>query len=154
MTFPSLVFKTLAKDKIELPRDIPTNYAAILFYRGHWWPFCNRQLAEWQSAKKELEQLGVTVYAASVDTPDQATEVVTKNNLTFTMIHSVEKRQTESIGVWWGTDHHGEYSQPAEFLLDANGKILGSLYASGPIGRMSVSEAIKMIKFTEMRKNK
>lgn len=111
-------------------------------------------MAEWQSAKKELEQLGVTVYAASVDTPDQATEVVTKNNLTFTMIHSVEKRQTESIGVWWGTDHHGEYSQPAEFLLDANGKILGSLYASGPIGRMSVSEAIKMIKFTEMRKNK
>ena len=36
MTFPSLVFKTLSKEKIELPKDIPTNYAAILFYRGHW----------------------------------------------------------------------------------------------------------------------
>ncbi|MDG1839681.1 MAG: redoxin domain-containing protein [Dehalococcoidia bacterium] len=111
-------------------------------------------MAEWQSAKKELDQLGVTVYAASVDTHEQATEVVTKNNLTFTMIHSLEKHHTESIGGWWGSDRHGEYCQPAEFLLDTDGKILGSLYASGPIGRMNVSEAIKMIKFTEMRKDK
>jgi len=94
------------------------------------------------------------VYAASVDTHEQATEVVTKNNLTFTMIHSLEKHHTESIGGWWGSDRHGEYCQPAEFLLDTDGKILGSLYASGPIGRMNVSEAIKMIKFTEMRKDK
>lgn len=36
MTFPSLVFKTLDKDIIELPRDISSSYAAVLFYRGHW----------------------------------------------------------------------------------------------------------------------
>ncbi len=34
--FPSLTFKTVDGGTITLPDDIPTRYAAVLFYRGHW----------------------------------------------------------------------------------------------------------------------
>jgi hypothetical protein len=34
--FPSLTFSLIDGDSITLPNDIPTRYAAILFYRGHW----------------------------------------------------------------------------------------------------------------------
>ena len=34
--FPSLTFNLIDGGSITLPKDIPTRYAAILFYRGHW----------------------------------------------------------------------------------------------------------------------
>ena len=34
--FPSMTLKTVDGGTITLPDDIPTRYAAVLFYRGHW----------------------------------------------------------------------------------------------------------------------
>ena len=34
--FPTLTFSLIDGGSITLPNDIPTQYAAILFYRGHW----------------------------------------------------------------------------------------------------------------------
>jgi hypothetical protein len=34
--FPSLTLKLVQGGTIHLPDEMPTRYAAILFYRGHW----------------------------------------------------------------------------------------------------------------------
>lgn len=34
--FPSLTFKLVSGEDITIPDDIPTRYAAVLFYRGYW----------------------------------------------------------------------------------------------------------------------
>ena len=34
--FPSLTFKLVSAGTITLPDEMPTRYAAVLFYRGHW----------------------------------------------------------------------------------------------------------------------
>jgi peroxiredoxin len=34
--FPSLTLKLANGTTIRLPDDMPTRYAAVLFYRGHW----------------------------------------------------------------------------------------------------------------------
>jgi hypothetical protein len=34
--FPSLTLKLVQGDTIRLPDEMPTRYAAVLFYRGHW----------------------------------------------------------------------------------------------------------------------
>ena len=34
--FPALTLKLVQGGTIRLPDEIPTRYAAILFYRGHW----------------------------------------------------------------------------------------------------------------------
>jgi peroxiredoxin len=34
--FPSLTLKLVQGGTIRLPNEIPTRYAALLFYRGHW----------------------------------------------------------------------------------------------------------------------
>ena len=34
--FPSLSFKFAGGETITFPNDIPTRYAVVLFYRGHW----------------------------------------------------------------------------------------------------------------------
>ena len=34
--FPSLILKLVQGGTIRLPAEMPTRYAAVLFYRGHW----------------------------------------------------------------------------------------------------------------------
>jgi peroxiredoxin len=34
--FPPLTLKLVSGGTIRIPSEIPTRYAALLFYRGHW----------------------------------------------------------------------------------------------------------------------
>ena len=91
------------------------------------------------------------VVAVSVDSQEHAEEVVDKNGLTFPMALGVTKEESELVGAWWSEDRGG-YIQPSEFLLGRGGMVLGSMYASGPVGRMGVDEAIRQITNRERRR--
>ena len=91
------------------------------------------------------------IVAVSVDSREHAQEVVDNNNLTFSMAHGVNREESEGLGAWWSEDRGG-YIQPAEFLLGRGGVVLGSMYASGPVGRMGVDEAIRQITNRERRR--
>lgn len=91
------------------------------------------------------------VVAVSVDSQEHAQEVVDKNGLTFPMALGVTREESEQFGAWW-SDDRGGYIQPAEFLLGRGGMVLGSMYASGPVGRMGVDEAIRQITNRERRR--
>ncbi len=91
------------------------------------------------------------IVAVSVDSREHAQEVVDKYGLTFSMAHGATKEESEEFGAWWSEDRSG-YIQPAEFLLGRGGVILGSMYASGPVGRMGVDEAIRQITNRERRR--
>jgi len=100
-------------------------------------------LAEWEANKAELDELGVTIYAVSVENQEQAQEVKDKG-LTFPVAYGATKADGDLIGAWWSEDRGG-YIQPTEFLLGRGGVVLGAMYASGPVGRMGADEAIRLI---------
>ena len=110
-----------------------------------------RQLAAWEGMKSELEELECSIYAISVDNLEQATEVVGKG-LTFPVAYGATKENSDDMGSWWTEDHHGGYIQPTEFLLGRGGTVLGSMYASGPVGRMGADEAVRQIQGRERRR--
>ncbi len=90
--------------------------------------------------------------AVGVDNLEQAKDVVSRDDgLSFPVAYGVTKEQTDSIGAWWAEDRGG-YPQPAEFLLGRGGTVLGSMYASGPVGRMGADEATRMITGRENRR--
>ncbi len=109
-------------------------------------------MAEWESAKQSLYELDVEIYAISVDDLEDAKKVVNFNNITYTVAYGATEEHRTAIGAWKASDHHGEYIQPAEFLLGRGGVVLGSMYASGPVGRMRVDEAISLINNRERRR--
>ena len=109
-----------------------------------------RQLASWEDKKSELAAMGATIYAVSVDTEAQAGEVANRG-FTFPIGYGITRGDSERIGAWWGENSHGGFIQPSEFLLGRGGVVLGSVYASGPVGRMSPEEAITFITSREQR---
>ena len=107
-------------------------------------------MAAYEAAKAELDALDVTVYAVSTDNEEQAREVQEKG-LSFPMAYGATKADAETIGAWW-SDDRGGFVQPAEFLIGRGGVVLGSMYASGPVGRMAADEVIHAIESRENRR--
>lgn len=71
--------------------------------------------------------------------------------LTLPVAYNVNETDFEPLGAWWTTDHHGSYMQPLELLISRGGVVFGSMYASGPVGRMSVEEVLVAIRSREQR---
>lgn len=65
--------------------------------------------------------------------------------LSFPVAYGIDETDFKSLGAWWTKDHHGRYMQPTEFLISRGGVVFGSLYASGPIGRMAIDEVLYAI---------
>ena len=108
-----------------------------------------RQLAAYEAKKAELAALGATIYAASVDSLEQAQEVG-QRGFTFPLAYGMTREEAEVFGAWW--DSGRGFIQPAEFLLGRGGVVLGSMYASGPVGRMEADEAVQLITTRERRR--
>ncbi len=103
-----------------------------------------------QEQKAELQKMGCTVLAASVDSEEQARKVVEALGLTFPVAYGCTRADGDIFGAWWGNHPpDGEHMQPAEFLLGRGGTVLGSMYASGAVGRMGVDEVIRSIQSRE-----
>ena len=107
-------------------------------------------MAAYEEAKDELTAMDVSVYAISVDSEENATEVKGRG-LSFPVAYGATKDHADAVGAWWSEDRGG-YIQPAEFLLSRGGVVAGSMYASGPVGRMGADEAIRFIQFRENRR--
>ena len=95
--------------------------------------------------------MGCTIYAFSGDTLEHALEVVNRG-ITFSIAYGCTESDAQAIGAWWG-DHppEGKHMQPTEFIVRQGGLVLGSMYASGPVGRIDVNEAKSLIANRERR---
>lgn len=103
-----------------------------------------------EKVKSELDALGVTIIAASVDALDKATEVAAE--LSFPMAYGVTRDVADQLGSWW--EERRSIFQPANFIIDAEGKILASTYSDGPIGRMEAIDVVRYITFREAQLQK
>jgi peroxiredoxin len=98
--------------------------------------------------KAELDKLGVSVVAASVDPEDKAKEVADEVN--FPVGFEVTRDIADALGSWW--EDRRSIIQPSEFILDENNNVIASSYADGPLGRLEAGDVVKLVTFYESRK--
>ena len=80
---------------------------------------------------------------------------VMDTGITFPIGYGCTKADAETIGAWWGNHPpQGEHIQPTEFLLRQGGIGLGSMYASGSVGRMGADHTVKSLTNREKRRKK
>lgn len=86
-----------------------------------------------------------------MDTLDNAIAMQCKAGVNSPVAYGVTQADAAVVESWW-SDDRGGFIQPTEFILGRGGTVLGSLYASGPIGRMSADEAFFLINSRERRR--
>ena len=149
---PPITLRLVDGNALKLPDELPGRYLALLFYRGTWCPYCKRQLASYQAKLGELESAGVTVVAAAVDPLAQTKEMVESLGLTFPVAYGVTDADVAEYSPWFGDDQHGHYIQPMELIVLRGGTVFGSMYASGPVGRIGVEEVLDAVRSREGRR--
>jgi thiol-disulfide isomerase/thioredoxin len=66
---PSVVLKDIDGNPVEVDAVIGSGHVALIFYRGGWCPYCNRQLSQLRKIDPELRKLGFRLVAISADRP-------------------------------------------------------------------------------------
>ena len=80
---------------------------------------------------------------------------VVDTGINFPIGYGCTKADADTIGAWWGTHlPQGGHIQPTEFILRKGGLVLGSMYASGSVGRMGAEQAVNSLTNREKRRKK
>lgn len=58
----------------------------ILFYRGQWCPYCNKQLARFADSLQLIKDRGTTVLAVAAETTDNISKSIEKAKISFPVI--------------------------------------------------------------------
>lgn len=71
----------------------------LVFYRGGWCPYCNRQLSGLQEIEQDLKKLGYTIIAISTDSPENLQQTGMKQKLTYTLLSDADLSVSKQFGI-------------------------------------------------------
>ena len=106
-------------------------------------------MAAFEEKKQELAELGVSVFAASVDSEEKTREVA-DSGVGFPLGYGVTRELADRIGAWW--DERRGFIQPSEFVIDQKGMVLHSTYSASPIGRTDPGDVVSLLGFLAARR--
>ena len=72
---PDVVVQTEFGKDIRLLDIVSSRPSVILFYRGGWCPYCNRQMAGLMEVEQRIIDLGYQIVAISPDSPDKLNDM-------------------------------------------------------------------------------
>ena len=144
--FPRLTIETAGGQPLTIPDAFAGDFAAVLFYRGAWCPYCNAQLRAFERAGQALGDNGIRVVALSVDDKETTAALVARHKLTFPVGYGAN---AESVAALTGAFVNPDpvYLQSTDFVLDPGGKVIVSVYSSGAIGRLVPDDVIGLVRY-------
>ncbi|OJJ17700.1 antioxidant AhpC [marine bacterium AO1-C] len=124
--------------EVNLKKFVESKPTVVIFYRGGWCPFCNRQLAGLQKIEKDILKMGYQILAVSPDSPENLKKTMDKNTLSYTLVSDASMTVAKKFGIAFqaperyrkfltkssgGKNTENLLPVPAVFLLDTAGKI-------------------------------
>ncbi|MCV9388412.1 peroxiredoxin-like family protein [Reichenbachiella ulvae] len=146
-----------------LSEQLEKGPVVLMFYRGYWCPYCNKQLSEMQDSLKFISERGGAVVAVTPEQPEYIEETVNQTDASFKIIHDKDLQIMKSFGVAYkmedalvkkykrnGLDvaqtngDNGTYLPvPATYIINSDGSILFAFYDPDYKKRATVSKILK-----------
>lgn len=86
------------------------------------------------------------VIAASTDAESGARKMAGDQGLTFPVAYDLNAQHIEALGAVAGIRQDETIVQPAEFVLNPDGEVVASMYATTQLGRMNPREVLQFLK--------
>jgi len=101
-------------------------------------------LADYQSRLGELESRNARLIAASVDSKEDAESLVEMLGLTFSVGYGLDFMDfAQKTGAFY--EVRRSIIHATSFILRRDGTVAHAVYATGPIGRLTVDDCIRML---------
>ena len=149
-TFPNLNFSVVGQNDLNLPKDLAGRWAVVLFYRGHWCPYCRQQLTGFQQHLEAFDALNTSIVALSIDPLEEAQKTLERHNLTFSLGYGVNADAVAALtGAY--TNPEPNFLQATGFVLKPDGTVAIAVYSSGAVGRLVAEDTLGLVKYLQSR---
>ena len=146
--FPTITASRAGGNEMTIPEDLAGRWAVLLFYRGHWCPYCRQQLLDFEHARTQLNELGAEVVALSVDSLEQAQQTIERHRLGFPVLYGLDAHQVaKTIGASINEDPL--FLQATNFVLRPDGTVAVVVYSSSAIGRLVAADTVNFLKYLQ-----
>ncbi len=150
-----------------LSESLKNGPVVLIFYRGHWCPYCNKHLSEFQTHIEEIINLGASVIAVSPEKPENALQMERKTGATFQLLYDEAYLIAKQFNVLFTPDEktvqkynkmlnanleeaHSDGSNrlpvPATFIIDKSAKITWRQFDPNYKNRSTVEEILKVLR--------
>lgn len=96
---PNVTLRTAEGDPVSLRAMVLQKPTVVLFYRGGWCPYCNRQLAGLKDIEKDLVELGYQVLAISPESPERLQEQKLETEFAVTLLSDEKLDAIKQFGI-------------------------------------------------------
>jgi peroxiredoxin len=94
----------------------------LIFYRGNWCPYCNKELTRLQDSLQLITEKGAQVIAITPEASDGINKTIEKTKAVFPIIHDEEMKIAKAYKVGYEVDERttGRYKSFGTDLLEIN----------------------------------
>ena len=143
-SLPKIEIQTKDNDLFDLNAAIAKKPAVLIFFRGGWCMYCNRQLSQLKSIESALIEMGYQIIAISPDRPEILNRPADEYQLKYQLFSDSAMTAAKSLGIAfrlddktftkykndYGIDIEADSGQshhllpvPAAFIVDTDGMI-------------------------------
>ncbi len=118
----------------------------MVFYRGHWCPFCQTQLADFKKGESEFSGAGAQVFLISVEGADDLSTMQNRHSMTsdtFTFLSDMDKTVGNQYG---GFSEDGAVHNPAVYVIDQEGTVRYGFSESDYKVRAAFTDVLAVVK--------
>ena len=76
----------------------------IVFYRGNWCPYCNRELKRFQDSLQYITDKGATLVAITPEAADGVTKTIEKTGAVFPILYDADMKVSKGYAVTFEVD--------------------------------------------------
>lgn len=161
-------FKLKDQDGVEVSlKDLrKKGPVVVLFYRGYWCPFCNRELKAFQDSLGQIQTKGAQVVAITPETKENIDSTIAKTGAIFRILYDEDMKTAQAYQVAFNVDDRtvSRYKMagidllknnnqkaamlpvPAVYIVDKEGSVSFRYFDENYRNRVSVATILKNIK--------
>jgi peroxiredoxin len=110
--------------EIRLKDVLKDSLVVLIFYRGEWDPYCNRQLKKIEDSLQLIKDKGAKLIAVTPEKNEYILKTIEKTKASFSLIHDNEIKIMKAYGVAYEVDERtvSRYKNADIDLATANGQ--------------------------------
>lgn len=101
---PDVELKNIDNETVRLKELVSQQPSILVFYRGGWCPYCNRQLSDLNAIEEQLYEIGYQLLAISPDRPEKLKATLDKNELGYTLLSDSPMNVSKAFGIAFKVD--------------------------------------------------
>jgi peroxiredoxin len=98
-TVPKVVLRSVDGVVVNLAEEISKKPTVLIFYRGGWCVYCNRQMSQLREIERAVLDLGYQLIAISPDRPEKLRETIDKYEFSYTLLSDSKAEAIKAFGL-------------------------------------------------------